>query len=294
MLKAHLLRKQLGDNVVLADVNMNIADGSIFGLIGPNGAGKSTLLRLIAGVYTPDLGCITMDDQKIQDVPELKKDILLISDDPFYFYNATLHDMKQFYKVSYPDFDEFLYQSLLRDFEINETISLSTFSKGMKRQAFIILGLAIAPRYLLLDEAFDGLDPLMRLRFKRAIMERIDEKKMSVVISSHNLREMEDICDSFAILQEGRLTTAGDMVEVLGQVHKFQMAFAKDVKEDAFAPLHVLSFQKESRVINLVAKGDAKEIEAYIQAMNPLMLEIINVSLEELFVYEMRRKVETL
>lgn len=159
----------------------------------------------------------------------------------------------------------------------------------MKRQAMFALALAIAPKYLLLDEAFDGLDPVMRLAFKKAINQMIDEN-MTVIISSHNLRELEDICDSFGILENGCMTTSGDLYDIKDHVHKIQIAFKEELNKEEFSHLDVLSFHKQSRVINMVVKGDINEIKDYLRMFNPIMLEVLPVNLEEIFIYEMERK----
>ena len=162
MLKVRKLEKRLQDHLVLKDLDMDVDDGCIYGLIGPNGAGKSTLLRVIAGVYQPDLGCVCIDEHNIHKEVEQRAQMLLIGDTPFYFHNATLHDMKKFYQIAHPQWDEAYYHRLIRMFDLDDHQSLDKYSKGMKRQGFLILGLCAAPRYLLLDEAFDGLDPHMR------------------------------------------------------------------------------------------------------------------------------------
>lgn len=290
MLKINHVSKRFDTKIVLNDINLEIEDGMIFGLIGPNGAGKSTLLRIIAGVYKSDLGAVYLDEQRVYNEPAYKKEILLISDEPYYFFDATMRTMKEFYQVWYPDFDEDIYAKYVKLFHLDENKPLHAFSKGMRRQAYIIYGLAIAPRYLLLDEAFDGLDPMMRIHFKREIAKRIEEKKMSVIISSHNLEEMEDLCDSFGMLEDGGLQTAGNVVDVLGQVHKFQMAFAKQQQVEAFQQLDLLSISIESRVVYLVARGDVESIMAYLDTLHPLMLEVLPVNLEEIFLYEVERK----
>ncbi len=159
----------------------------------------------------------------------------------------------------------------------------------MKRQAMFALALAIAPKYLLLDEAFDGLDPVMRLAFKKAINQIIDEN-MTVIISSHNLRELEDICDSFGILENGCMTTSGDLYDIKDHIHKIQIAFKEELNKEEFSHLDVLSFHKQSRVINMVVKGDINEIKDYLRMFNPIMLEVLPVNLEEIFIYEMERK----
>lgn len=290
MLKINHVSKRFDTRIVLNDINLEIEDGVIFGLIGPNGSGKSTLLRIIAGVYKCDLGCVYLDEQRVYNEPMCKKEILLISDESYYFFDATMRTMKDFYKVWYPEFDEDVYRTYVQLFHLDEHKLLNAFSKGMRRQAYIIFGLAIAPRYLLLDEAFDGLDPMMRVHFKREIAKRIEEKKMSVIISSHNLEEMEDLCDSFGMLEDGGLQTAGNVVDVLGQVHKFQMAFASEQQIETFQALDLLTITIESRVVTLVARGDVEGIRAYLNTLHPLMLEVLPVSLEEIFLYEVGGK----
>ena len=290
MLKIRSLTKKFQEKSVLVDVNLDIEPGSVFGLIGPNGSGKSTLLKIMAGILKPDLGGVCIDGEKVFDNASVKQDILLISDDPFYFFNASLHDMKDFYQLWYPDFNEETYAKYRDIFKLDERRAMKNFSKGMKRQAFIVLALAIAPKYLFLDEAFDGLDPVMRLTFKRAIAKLIEEKEMTVVISSHNLRELEDICDTFGILEDNNIRTAGYVDETKENIHKIQLAFKEAKTIEDFKDLDVLSIQIQSRVVNLVVKGNIEKIKNYIQTMHPLMMEVLNVNLEEVFIYEMEKK----
>lgn len=290
MLKIRSLTKKFQEKNVLVDVNLDIEAGSVFGLVGPNGSGKSTLLKIMAGILKPDLGGVCIEGEKVFDNARVKQDILLISDDPFYFFNASLRDMKDFYQLWYPDFNEETYAKYRDIFKLDETRAMKNFSKGMKRQAFIVLALAIAPKYLFLDEAFDGLDPVMRLTFKRAITKLIEEKEMTVVISSHNLRELEDICDTFGILEDNNIRTAGYVDETKENIHKIQLAFKEAKSEDDFKDLDILSIQIQSRVVNLVVKGNIEKIRNYIQTMNPLMMEVLNVNLEEVFIYEMEKK----
>lgn len=290
MIKLRSLTKKFGSSLILGDVNVEIPAGSVYGLIGPNGAGKSTLLRIMSGIMKPDIGCVLIDEERVYENPEVKKDILLISDDPFYFFNATIKDMKEFYKTWYPNFSDEIYYKYCKIFALDENKPMKNFSKGMKRQAFIVLALAIAPKYLFLDEAFDGLDPIMRLTFKRAITKLIEEKEMTVIISSHNLRELEDICDSFGILENGVISTSGDIDETKDNIHKIQLAFKQEMTKEDFKDLDLLSIQIQSRVVNIVVKGDIEKIKNYLNTMEPLMLEVLNVNLEEVFIYEMERK----
>lgn len=292
MLKVRMLRKSLQNQLVLNQLDMDVQDGCVYGLIGPNGAGKSTLLRVIAGVYQPDLGCVTIDDQKISGDPEKNTDILLIGDEPYYFRHASLRDMKGFYQITHPNIDEAYYHHLVKQFQLDDTLPLEKYSKGMKRQAFLILGLCASPRYLLLDEAFDGLDPHMRMLFKKEIGMRLEEKMMSVIISSHNLKEMEELCDCFGILEDGRLITSGSMQERLSEVHRFQLAFKEVPQPEAFADLALLSISLDSRIVNLVAEGEEAQIRAQLKRLSPLMMEVLPVSLEEVFVYVMKQREE--
>lgn len=292
MLKVCDLEKKLQNHLVLHQLNMEIEDGCIYGLIGENGAGKSTLLRVLAGVYECDHGCVMIDDQDLHKYPEKKAEILLIQDEPFYFHHATLSDMKHFYQIAHPDLDEAYYHKLITVFELDDRQPLYKFSKGMKRQAFLILGLCIAPRYLLLDEAFDGLDPHMRMMFKKEISERIEEKKMSVIISSHNLKEMEELCDCFGILENGKLLTSGSVSDKLHEVHRFQLAFTKPMDKEEFSELKLLSLQITSSIVNLVAEGEEAEIKAFLKQKQPIMMEMLPVSLEEIFVFKMLNKTE--
>lgn len=294
MLKARMVSKQLQDHLVLDQLDMDVKDGCIFGLIGSNGAGKSTLLRVMAGVYQPDMGCVTIDDQSIHNNPKYLSEILLISDDPFYFHKASLLDMKRFYQISHPDFNEEYYQKLIHRLHMNDRISLDNYSKGMKRQAFLILGLCCNPRYLLLDEAFDGLDPHMRMIFKKEIVSRLEDQKMSVVISSHNLREMEEICDCFGILECGKLITSGSMSERLDTLHQYQLAFQEEMEEEQFSHLPLLSCKVDSRVVHLIMEGEQAMLEAELKKLDPILMERLDVSLEEMFIFVMQERSDVL
>ena len=282
--------KKYENKTVLNHLNYTIDTGSIVGLIGPNGSGKSTLLYLLNGILKADSGDILFDGQPVYENPEVKKDILLISDDPYYFPHASIDMMKDFYLTWYPSFDEHVFHKFLKIFLLPLHKPIKDFSKGMKRLTMLTLALAIAPKYLLLDEAFDGLDPVMRFNFKKAITKLIEEKNMTIIISSHNLRELEDICDQFGILENGHITTNGDVFETKENIHKIQVVFKEELDKDRFDHLDLLFFKKQSRVINMVVKGNIRQITEYINRLQPLMLEVLPVNLEEIFIYEMERK----
>ena len=273
---------------VLCDVGLEIPEKQVFGLVGINGAGKSTLLRLIAGVLRADKGQVCVDGEEVYENERVKKEIFFLPDDPYYASGVTAKELAVIYQSLYA-FDEETFYGYLQTFSLNADKPIRNFSKGMKRQVFVALALAVAPKYLLLDEAFDGLDPLARLVFKRGLIELVEKKGSTVVISSHSLRELEDVCDSYGILDHGTITCAGDLERDLGKIHKFQAVFEKDVSPQAFG-FKCLSFQKTGRVVQFLVRGDEKEILDKIQAFSPLFVEEIGVDFEELFIGEVQAR----
>ena len=288
MLEIKGLDKSFEDKQVLKDLDMHLDDGHVFGLVGVNGAGKSTLLRCIAGVYMWDDGVIDFDDVDVRDA-RCRRDILLIGDDPFFQRTSTIEDIISFYATFY-DFDKEAYYRYLNMFKLDPKKPLNSFSKGMKRQVFLIVALAIRPRLLLLDEAFDGLDPLTRLDFKRALAELLNDDKVSVIISSHNLKELEDICDSFGLLEDGRIKTSGDLDISKAMVNRYQIAFDKEVTREDFNDLDVLNFASSGRIVTLVIKGDEDKVLEAIEAKDPLLVDVLPVDFEELFIYEVEMR----
>lgn len=285
MLKIENISKTLGDTKVLENCSLEVQKGSVLGLIGPNGAGKSTFLRCISDVYKCDSGVIQFNDLIISNNEILKQDILLLSDDPYYSQNKTISDMKEFYSIFYPSFDEDVYKKYLNIFGLDERKSMKNFSKGMKRQAFIIFALAISPKLLLLDEAFDGLDPYMRLVFKRAISEHLSSKDMTIIISSHNLRELEDICDCFALLDNHTITSQGDINETKEYIHKVQLVFNEEKQLDDFKEFDCMNISISKRIVTMIVKGYEDDIIEKIHKLNPLIYDILDISLEEIFLY---------
>ena len=236
MLEIKNVTKAFKDKSVLDDVSLNIDHGSIFGLVGVNGAGKSTLLRSIAGIYSLDDGLVLFEGLDTQIDVEIRKRIFLVSDDPYYPYGSSIKSLKMFYKSFY-DFDEEIYQKYLNLFKLSETDNISNFSKGMKRQALLLIALACKPELLLLDEAFDGLDPIVRVHIKNALSDLIEDNNSLIIISSHNLKELEDICDSYGILENGHIETYGDLLESKANINKYQLAFKEEVDIEMFKGL---------------------------------------------------------
>ena len=223
MIELVQLKKSFGTKEVLGGVDLHIPDGNIFGLVGINGAGKSTLLRLLAGVLRADAGKILVDGEEIFENERKKREFFFLPDDPYYSMGTTAQKLIELYRTFY-EFDMEVYADFEQKFKLQRQAPIRNFSKGMKRQLFIALALACRPRYLLLDEAFDGLDPLARLEFKRGLIELNEQTGCSAVISSHSLRELEDICNGFALLDGGQIADAGDIQDALEKVHKFQFA----------------------------------------------------------------------
>lgn len=289
MLEIKNIYKSFKDYEVLSNCNLTIDAGSIFGLVGINGAGKSTLLRTIAGIYESDSGEVLFDGENTSTNVNIRKDILLIADDPYFEKTTTIEDMKVFYKSFY-EFDEIIFAKYLAMFGLDPNKRLSEFSKGMKRQAFLLIALAIRPKLLLLDEAFDGLDPLVRLNFKKALTELIEDRNITVIISSHNLKELEDICDSFGILENGFIKTSGDLVASKDLVNKYQVVYADDKEASDFEGLDVLHFSKLGRVITLVIRGEESKVLEELNRDNPIILDVLAVNFEELFIYEVESR----
>lgn len=285
MLEIKNVTKAFKDKSVLDDVSLNIDHGSIFGLVGVNGAGKSTLLRSVAGIYSLDDGLVLFEGLDTHIDVEIRKRIFLVSDDPYYPYGSSIKCLKMFYKSFY-DFDEEVYQKYLNLFKLSETDNISNFSKGMKRQALLLIALACKPELLLLDEAFDGLDPIVRVHIKNALSNLIEDNNSLIIISSHNLKELEDICDSYGILENGHIETYGDLLESKANINKYQLAFKEEVDIEMFKGFDVLYKNMEGRIVTLVIKGNREDVSKKLEALNPLILDVLNVNFEELFIYE--------
>ncbi len=279
------LRKSYGTKEVLSGVSLTVPDASVFGLVGINGAGKTTLLRMMADVLRPDEGTVEYDGENIAGNAKKRKELFFLPDEPYYTAGTTVEKLVALYK-SYYAFDDELFARYEALFSLERRTPIRNFSKGMKRQAFAALALACRPKYLLLDEAFDGLDPLARLELKRGI---ISLEGTTAVISSHSLRELEDICSGFALLDGGAVADAGDLSETLAQVHKFQAAFEEPVPRERF-PFECLSFESEGRVVRFVVRGEREEIVSALKALSPIFVEEIKVDFEELFLCEVRSR----
>ena len=281
------LSKQFDKIQALNQVTTTIQKGSIFGLIGSNGAGKSTFLRLLAGIYRPDAGQIVIDGQPIYENEALKQKIFYISDDQFYFSNSNMEEMANYFAAMYQRFSYEKFRELTGLFRLDSKRKLNTFSKGMQKQAHIILALSCQPDYLFCDETFDGLDPVMRQAVKRLLADAVVEHQMTPIIASHNLRELEDICDHIGLLHQGGVIFERELDHLQSNIHKVQCAFTNPKGREDFTGLDIVTIEQRGSLSILVVRGSAAATETRIKAMQPLYCELLPLTLEEIFITEM-------
>jgi len=287
MIEATHLYKNFGDVEALKDVSVTIKKGEVFGLIGTNGAGKSTFLRTACGVLKPDQGTMLVDEQPIYENPEMKKHIFYISDDQFYLPNSTPITMMRFYRDFYPEFDAERCLTMLEKFGLNSKRKIHTFSKGMKKQLSVILGICANTRYLFCDETFDGLDPVMRQTVKSIFAGELTNRDFTPIVASHNLRELEDICDHVGLLHQGGVLMQKDLEDMKLNIHTIQCVFENEEAErEAIASLNLVKAEKRGRLNLLTVRGKKEEILAQIHAFSPVFAEVLPLSLEEIFISE--------
>lgn len=287
MIKFQNVTKKYDDFTALENFDLEIPTGCAYGLLGTNGAGKSTLLRILSGVYKADAGKVTIDGEEVYDNPAVKRKILLISDETSQFNGMTLLQMKKFYKTFYEKFSDETFERLSKIVNLPLKKKLGGFSKGMKRQAAVICGISAGTDYLFLDEAFDGLDPSMRAEVKKMIVDAMCDNDMTVVMSSHNLHEIEEFCDTVGLLHDGNMVFNKALGELKGEIHKVQCSFDGEVKKEDFPGLDILLIEEKAGVTNIIAKGDADETVKTIKQSYPAFCDLIPLSLEEIFIYEM-------
>ena len=289
MIEIHNLSHSLGGKLVLREIELEIPDNAVLGIVGINGAGKSTLLRLLSGVYLPDEGSIYFDGRSPADA-DTRKDIFFLPDDPYYTSFMTPLSLYDYYKPFYPTMDKAVFERLLQAYKIDTGSKVRNFSKGMRRQVFIALALAVKPRYLLLDEAFDGLDPLSKKIFKDAISDLVKEGNTTVLIASHSLRELEDLCDRFILIDSNKIKSQGDVSEHAGRICKFELAFTEPVEENAFQGLPVLSLTIRNRFVQIVLEGDAVEMRERLSALSPAVMDEMALDFEETFIHDVKKE----
>lgn len=287
MIKIENLSKKYDKDNVLDNLNCTIKDGCIYGLVGANGSGKSTLLRLINGVFTPDKGIICVDGEDVCDNMEIKQNMVFVPDDLFFYPSYTLLDMAKFYQAMYEKFDMNYLKELANILKLDMNAKINTFSKGMKRQCALICAISTNCKYMFFDETFDGLDPIIRSLVKKILAKKMEENNTTIVMTSHNLRELEDICDNLGLLYKGGILFESDTDKLKTTMFKVQISFKEDFSKEKFKSLDILSFKKCGSVATLIIndkKGNSKKI---LENMKPLILDYLPLTLEEIFIYEM-------
>lgn len=283
MIKVENITKHFDDFCVLDNVNLHVPKGAIYGLVGSNGAGKTTLINHITGVLRQEEGTITIDGERVYENKNIKKRVLSIADDWFFFKTFTVREMARFYEKMYPSFDHGRYEKIKEVFNINEKKQIRKFSKGMKKQVAFLLALACRPDVLILDEPLDGLDPVMRKQVLSLVLADVIDFDMTVLVSSHNLRELEDICNYVGIIHQGKMVLEKPLDDLKGNVHKYQLVFKEGFPEEIREAEGVLNISNSGSVYNIILKGDGRVFDKY----EILLKECISLTLEEIFIYEL-------
>ena len=292
MIQIQNMTKRFDDICAVNNISLEVPEGIMFGLLGTNGAGKTTLLRMLAGILEADSGGVLVDGDPLE---EAKKKIFYLPDDPYYFPNASMEQMAQFYKDQYPDTDLENVNYMAEALELDVKLPLRTFSKGMKRQAFLILALCAGTKYLLCDEVFDGLDPIVAEVMKNLFRQEMKERKFTAVVASHRLNELEDMCGNIAILHRGGLVTAGDMRGRAEHVRKYQCVFADGsdmdrLEQELGKELDVVRFHADGSFVTLVVRDAEGNAESNLRARDTELIKEAPMSLEEIFIAEMEGK----
>lgn len=287
MIEVESVSKSFQNLEALKDVSLTVKKGSIYGLVGSNGAGKTTLLKLLAGIYKQNAGRLLIDAQPVFENEGIKARTVFIPDLLYYFPNFTVKDMAHFYEHIYPHWNQARFTELGSVFTIEANRRVRTLSKGMQRQVSFWLGLALMPEVMILDEPLDGLDPVMRQKVKQLIFQDVADREMTVIVSSHNLRELEDICDHIGILHQGRMLLQKDLDDLKSDIHKVQIAFSEEVPRELIQDMPALYREKRGSVQILIVRGPYEEIIKRIRSYSPAILDVLPLTLEEIFIYEM-------
>lgn len=287
MIEIKNITKSFDNTVVLDGLSSTIKKGSIYGLIGTNGAGKSTLLNIIDGVYIPNSGSVKIDGEEVYENTLLKQRIAYISDEPYFFNSFTMEEMAKYLANTNPSFTMEKFYEIAKLFPLDIKKKVNTFSKGMKRQAAIVIELAKSPDVILCDESFDGLDPVIRQLVKRIIINEVSERNMTAIVSSHNLKELENFCDVIGILHENKIVCEKSLDELKDGFVKLQVAFKKDSDTSFLDEFDVISKDVRSSISELVIRGSKEDIISEIEKHDPMLIDVLDLTLEDIFIYEM-------
>ena len=287
MIEINGVNKSFGSLKALDNIIATIQEGSIFGLVGTNGAGKSTLLRILCGVLKADTGTALIDGEDVYENPHAKEKVCFLSDTAYFFPNATIRTMQNYYEIVYPNFNSERFEELVEKFGLDRNRKINSFSKGMKKQVSVLLGICTGTKYLLCDETFDGLDPVMRQAVKSIFAMELMNRQFTPVIASHSLRELEDICDHVGLLYKGGILLSKDLEDMKFHIHKVQCVIQDPVKEEELlTELHVLQHDKRGSLLTVVARGTKQEILMSIEDKHPIFSEVLPLTLEEIFISE--------
>ena len=286
MIEVKECSKAFGTVKAVNKATLDVGVREVFGLVGSNGAGKSTLLRMMAGIIRPDEGEIQIDGMPVYENEEAKKLFFYISDDSYFPANYTAMDLVRFYRNFYPQFRTRFFHELMEQFHLEENRRIATFSKGMKKQVLVIIGVCAATKYLFCDETFDGLDPVMRQAVKSLFASDMAERNLTPIIASHNLRELEDICDHVGLLHKGGILLSKDLDDMKLNIHKIQCALKPGIKVEDLTELDILKTEYRGSLATITVRGSRENVERQMAACEPLFFELIPLSLEEIFISE--------
>lgn len=287
MIEINGVNKSFGSLKALDNIVATIQEGSIFGLVGTNGAGKSTLLRILSGVLKADTGSALIDGEDVYENPSAKGKVCFLSDTAYFFPNATIQTMEEYYAIVYPGFNRERFDELTEKFGLSKKRKINSFSKGMKKQVSVLLGICTGTKYLLCDETFDGLDPVMRQAVKSIFALELMNRQFTPVVASHSLRELEDICDHVGLLHQGGILLSKDLEDMKFHIHKVQCVIPDPAKEEELlTELHVLQHEKRGSLLTVVARGTRQEILMSIEDKQPIFSEVLPLTLEEIFISE--------
>ena len=287
MIKVDRVSKKYDNDFVLNNLSFNIKDNCIYGLVGANGAGKSTLLRIIMGIFDANMGSVTIDGEEVSHNVKLKQKMVFIPDDLFFYPGYTLIDMAKYYQSMYDEFDMDYLRELAKLLKLKENVKISNFSKGMKRQCALICAIATNADYMFFDETFDGLGGVIRNVMKKIIVKQMNKKKTTIVMTSHNLRELEDICDNLGLLYQGGILFESEIDTIKTNMYKVQISLKGDFDKDDFSDIDLLSYKKNGSVATLIIKDVDNTSKKKLAKKNPIILDYLNLTLEEIFIYEM-------
>ncbi len=285
MIEVKELIKSFDGFNALDGLNLTVPKGAVYGLVGPNGAGKSTFIRHLTGIYRPDSGSVTVDGQPVYENPDVKKRMVYIPDDIFYYTQASINDMKEFYKSIYPEFNNERFEKLGEAFQLDRKHPIRKLSKGMQKQAAFWVAVSLMPEIIVMDEPVDGLDPVMRRQVWSILMNDVAERDVTVLVSSHNLRELEDVCDHVGIMNRGKMILERSLDDLQENMVKIQLVLPEG--KTLPAGLNILHSSFTGRLQQLILRGTAEELTNVLATANPIFMDVLPLSLEEIFIYEL-------